>query len=212
MATKSLRAQHVEATRAALLKAARKLFSAKGYAGVSTEEIVRQARVTRGALYHHFRDKRDLFRAVSDQVGQEMRDRLERVAAAHGDPWEALLAGLDAFLDGCLERDIYRVVILDGPAVLGWEEWRAHDERHALGLLVGGLQALLAAGLIAPQPVEPLAHLLLASANEAAMMIARSDDRARTREEIGASLRRLLEGLRTDGAGGTKGRSRARDA
>ena len=193
----SLRVEHVERTRAALLRAGRRLFAAHGYGGVTTEQIVREARVTRGALYHHFRDKRELFRAVADEVADELNERIEAAAEAAPDAWSALMAGLHAFLDGCLQPAMQRIVILDGPSVLGWEEWRATDTRHGLGLLTEGLRMTMEAGAIPAQPAEPLAHLLLGALNEAAMVIARSDDVEATRAEVGASLERLLGGLRS---------------
>jgi len=192
----SLRAEHVEATRKALLKAARKLFAAYGYAEVSTEQIVRAARVTRGALYHHFADKRDLFRVIVKQITSEVNERVGQAALSAATPWDGLRAGMDAFLDACLQRDTYRILILDGPAVLEWSEWWAKDSATARGLLAMGLTQLMEDGVIERQPVDILAHQLLGAMNVSAMLIATSDDREATRAEVGASLDRLVSGLR----------------
>src|SRR5437588_197561 len=115
-----------EATTAALVDAARELFAGRGYANVGTEEIVQQAGVTRGALYHHFRGgKEELFRAVVVQISAETAGRVREVARANDDPWNALIHGIDAFLDACALPDVQRILLVDGPAVLGWDVWRA---------------------------------------------------------------------------------------
>src|SRR5687767_12460237 len=117
MSVKSLRAEHAEATRSALLAAGRELFAERGFAGVSAEEIVARARVTRGALYHHFKDKKDLFGAVCDELGTEMAKYVEDAAMplAETDPFGAILAGVDAFINACMESEFQRVVLVDGP-------------------------------------------------------------------------------------------------
>src|SRR6516165_1618702 len=107
-----------EATTAALITAARTLFAERGYAGVGTEEIVQHAGVTRGALYHHFKDKEDLFRAVLVQVSAETAQRVLIAALAIDDPWEALVVGADAFLDASVTPEVQRIMLVDGPAVL----------------------------------------------------------------------------------------------
>jgi AcrR family transcriptional regulator len=188
-------AERSEATRAALIQAARKLFARRGYAGVGTEEIVRCARVTRGALYHHFASKEDLFRAVFEQLEAELTDRIAAVAAAAEDPYRALSAGADAFLDACLDPAVQRITLLDAPAVLGWQQWREIGARYGLGLVQDALQAAMDQGLIARQPVAPLAHVMLGALDEAAMLVAQSSDEGRTREEVGRIVARLLTSL-----------------
>jgi AcrR family transcriptional regulator len=198
MSVKSLRAEHAEATRAALLKAGRKLFAEHGFAGVSAEEIAQHARVTRGALYHHFKDKKDLFGAVCDEMGEEMRSRIEQAVMpiAAEDPWRAMTDGIGAFLDACIDSDFQRIVILDAPGVEGWAEWRKHAEMHELGLIQAGVQLLMEAGLVPKQPVNVLAAMIFSILNEGAMLIAHAEDRAKARREVGATINRLLEGLR----------------
>src|SRR6476620_523264 len=113
-----------EATRAALIAAARELFAARGYAGVGTEEIVQRAGVTRGALYHHFTGKDDLFRAVYERVEQELTQRIVTEVPLVGDPVAVLRGGTAVFLDACLEPEVQQICLLDAPAVLGYDEWR----------------------------------------------------------------------------------------
>lgn len=187
-----------EATTAALIAAARPLFAERGYAGVGAEEIVKRAGVTRGALYHHFRGgKEDLFRAVLVQVSAESAQRVMHAAGAADDPFEELVLGSDTFLDSCTTPEFQRIVLLDGPAVLGWEVWRTADADYALGLLEGVIQQAIDAGKLIPQPARALAHVLMGALDEAAMVIARADDPEAAREEMGRTVRHLLEGLKT---------------
>ena len=188
-------ADRSEATRAALLGAARKLFTERGFSDTPTEEIVREAGVTRGALYHHFRDKGELFQAVFEQIESELTERGARAVAESSDLREGLRAGCSAFLDACLEPDVQRIALLDGPAVLGWDTLRAIEERYALGLVVAGIEGAIAEGVIEPQPAQPLAQMLLGALTEGAMLIARSTNVKKTRAEVGAIVERLLAGL-----------------
>jgi AcrR family transcriptional regulator len=186
-----------EATRARLMAVARELFAKRGYAGVGTEEIVRRAKVTRGALYHHFRDKRDLFRAVHEQLESELAETIGAQLAAGGDdPLEVMRIGVRTFLDACMEPEIARITLLEAPAVLGWQEWREIDERYGLGLIVAGLQMGMDAGRLRRQPVRPLAHLMLAAMGEAGMAIANAEDPQAERREVEPALIGLLDGLR----------------
>ena len=185
-----------EVTRGALLGAARKLFTYPGYSAVSTEQIVRDAGVTRGALYHHFRDKQDLFRAVFEAIEQEMAERVAAAALSETDPWKQQMLATGAFLDNCLDPAVQQVALTDAPSVLGLAAWREIEERYGLALVQAAVQSLMDQGLIEEQPAEPLAHLLLGAFTEAGLLIARSDDRAAARREVGASIERLMEGLR----------------
>jgi len=190
-----------DATIAALIAAARKLFTERGYAAVGTEEIVQAAGVTRGALYHHFRDKEELFQAVLVQVSAETTTRIAREASAVDDPWEELVTGIDAFLDACTTPEMQRIVLIDGPAVLGWDLWRAIDAEHGLGLLEQAVQNAIDAGRLAPQSARAVAHVLLGALDEAAMVVARAPDPVAARAEMGKTVRHLLEGLRGPTAG-----------
>ena len=183
------------ATRARLVKAARELFTERPYADVGTEEIVRRARVTRGALYHHFTDKRDLFRAVHEQLEAELVDAIARqlAASAGGDPLEGLRTGVRSYLDACEDPSFARITLIDAPAVLGWVEWRRIDEEYALRLIVLGLEGAMDAGALRRQPVLPMAHLLLGTMGEAGLRVANGEGR---RDEVEGALMALLDGLR----------------
>ena len=191
----SRREAEAQATRDSLIRAALELFTKRGYANVGTEEIVARAKVTRGALYHHFTDKRDLFRATFERVESEL---MERVTAKMGDadnPWELMLAGMRAFLDACAEPAVKQIVLTDAPSVLGWAEWREIDNRHGLGLTRAALQSAVDAGVIRPIAVEPMAHLFVAALSEAAFVIAYSDHPRKARAKVEAALLQLMEGL-----------------
>jgi AcrR family transcriptional regulator len=185
-----------EATRGALIEAARALFAERGYAGVGTEEIVRAAGVTRGALYHHFDGKRDLLRAVYEQLESEIAAEVAADVTAGAGALETLRAGAQLFLDHCLEPEVQRIVLLDAPAVLGWEEWREIGARYGLGLIAGLLTAGIEAGEIRAQPVEPLSHALLGALDEIAMLVARAADPAVARAEAAETIESLLAALR----------------
>ena len=190
------REEQAVATRTELLRVARELFAARGYADVGTEEIVRAAHVTRGALYHHFHDKRDLFRAVHSQLADELLQQIVAQTAGSADAMEALRRGMHAFLDICEDPAVIRISHLDAPAVLGWAEWREVDARHWLGVLTMALQEAMDAGLLRSADVQPLAHMLMGAMVEASMMIANAADPAAARAEVEGPLLALLEGLR----------------
>jgi AcrR family transcriptional regulator len=190
------KAEQADATRSALSAAARQLFTERGYAATSTTEIVEQAGVTRGALYHHFAAKDELFRAVFEQLEREVTRRVAEEALTSADPLEQLRRGTRAYLDACIDPAVQRVVLLDGPSVLGWETWQEIEQRYGYGLVVAGVEAAIGAGLISAQPVEPLAHVLFGALTEAGMVVARADEPRTARVDMEAAMDRLLEGLR----------------
>ncbi len=190
------RAERGEATRAALVRAARQLFAERGYAAVGTNEVVERAGVTRGAMYHHFRDKKDLFRAVYEEVEQEIVAQTATKMGAIEDPWELLMSGLRSFLDACTDPALSQIGLVDAPSVLGWKEWREIGMRYALGLTTFALQNAMDAGVLRRTKVEPLAHLILGALGEAGMLVANADDPLAAREQVEGSLLALLEGLR----------------
>jgi len=194
MNVKRTQAERTEATRAALIAAARPLFAERGYAGVGTEEIVRAAGVTRGALYHHFDGKRELFEAVYEQLEAELAERIAAGAfAANAEaPIEALRAGVEMALRASTEPEVQRIALLDGPAVLGWDRWREIAARYGLGMVEATLQAAIDAGEIAAQPARPLAHVLMGALDEAAMLVARAENPESMRVEVGRTLDFLL--------------------
>ncbi len=189
-------AERSEATRAALMQAGRRLFAERGYADVGTEEIVRAAGVTRGALYHHFDGKRNLLAAIYEQMEAEIAGRLGESVTPGAGPLETLEAGAEMFLDHCLEPEVQQIVLLDAPAVLGWEQWREIGARYGLGLIEALLTAGMDAGEIRRQPIAPLAHALLGALDEVAMLVARADDPRTARAEAGETLTGLLGALR----------------
>lgn len=197
--------KHVERsqrTRAELIAAARDLFSDRGYADVSVEDIVRRAGLTRGALYHQFPGgKEDLFAAVFDEVEEGVMAGIAETLAEAGaeDPIAGVRAGIDATLALALDPKLVRLTILDAPGVLGWEAWRAAGERYGLGLVRAGLTAAMDAGAMPRSPVDPLAQLVLAAVEEAIVYVARSDDPNLALEEARGALNRLVDGLASQG-------------
>ena len=164
---------------------------------MGTEEVVRAAGVTRGALYHQFADKTELFAAVFEHVEAELTERIATGAlASASDPLEALSAGARAMLDATAEPGVERILLLDAPAVLGWERFREIGLRYGLGLVAGVLDAAAEAGLIAPGPTRPLAHVLIGALDEGALYVARAQDRDAARDEVLASFDRIIAGLR----------------
>jgi AcrR family transcriptional regulator len=197
MVSRGRLAERSEATRAALVAAGRDVFAERGFAETTIDHVVQRAGVTRGALYHHFASKEELFRAVYEAVEKELADRSTVAALAGRTPMSRLQRGIDAFLDACLEPAVQRIALLDGLSVLGWDTWHEIGVRYNFGLLVIGLQGVIDAGAIARRPVEPLAHLLQGAVMRAGMVIARADDPAAARKAVGAELRAMLTGLRS---------------
>jgi AcrR family transcriptional regulator len=202
--TPTRRDEHVADTRQALVDAARTLFTEQGYAATGTEEIVAAARVTRGALYHHFHDKSDLFHAVMEQIAREVAEHLIDAELSRpadpsqppADAWDEVRDGLRAFLDLCVVTDDFqRIVLVEGPAVLGHEAWDELVARHGSNLLGEWLSRAVKQGRIAPVPIQPLTRLLVAMISESSLYIARADDRSVARDAMGAVLDRLLDGL-----------------
>jgi len=191
------RTEHAADTREALVAAARRLFAASGYDGTGTEQIVAEARVTRGALYHHFRDKADLFRAAMAEAAGEVALQLvdEQLAAEAASPLQEIRDGVSAFLDVCVGGDFQRIVLVDGPRVLGSQMWEDLVDRYGRTLLEEWLTRSVDAGDLAPVPTGALARLLIAMLTEASLAIARAADPAAARADLGEVLDRLLVGL-----------------
>jgi AcrR family transcriptional regulator len=196
--SRARRAEHAADTRESLLAAARRLFAAQGFDGTGTEQIVAEARVTRGALYHHFRDKADLFRAVMAEAAGEVATRLidEQLAAEATSPLTEIRDGVSAFLDVCVGGDFQRIVLVDGPRVLGADAWEELVDRYGRTILEEWLNRAAAAGDLDAVPVRALARLLIAMLTEASLVIARAVDPAAERAALGEVLDRILTGLR----------------
>lgn len=189
------------ATKAALMTAARELFTARGYADVPADEVVRAAGVTRGALYHHYGDKQGLFRAVFEELEREMTVAIRAAMDGAPDVGSALVLGLSAFLDICESVEVQRIGLTDAPAVLGWATWRAIETEHGLGLITDALSQAIEAGALPPQPVGVLAQLVLSAAIETALLIANSADPATTRADSERVLAAWFAGLLGQNAG-----------
>jgi AcrR family transcriptional regulator len=195
-AASSKRVQQGEATRGVLIETAQRLFAEHGYAATSTTDIVTAAEVTRGALYHHFEDKEDLFRAVLEATEAQLLEQVAAAAAQASTPLAQLHAGIEASFASGLEPRFRRIVLEDGPAVLGWQAWHDIDARYAYGAIAAGLQAAMDGGELAAQPVEPLAHLLVGAFMQGAMVVARATDQAAAIRSIAAAMHRLIDGLK----------------
>jgi AcrR family transcriptional regulator len=187
-------AERTTATRGALIAAGRTLFTARSYAEVSAEEIVAVAGVTRGALYHHFADKKELFAAVFEAIEEETIARLA-AAGGEGSALDRMRAGTRKWLDLCREPEVHRIALIEAPAVLGWERWRAIGDRYSLGLVEYLLTSAIAAGEIPPQPVPPLAHVLLGVVREGALFLATAPDPAQAQRDVGRVVDQLLLSL-----------------
>jgi AcrR family transcriptional regulator len=188
-------AERRSATRRALLGAGRDLFAERGFAGAGQEDIVERAGVTRGALAHHFGTKLGLFRAVLESIQVELAEHIATAAMLGDEPNAQLRLGCMAFLDSALDPAVRRIVLLDAPAVLGWQAWREMDNAHGLGLVSEALVHCMDAGDMPRRPVQPLAHILLAALNEAAMLVANADDPVATRVIVGHEVEHLLSSL-----------------
>jgi AcrR family transcriptional regulator len=188
-------AERSAATQDALLASARALFAERGYAEVGVAELARGAGVTTGAVYHHFGSKEGLFRALLEAIHAEVAERIAE-AAAGLDPWNQLVTGCRAFLEASTAPEVQRIMLVDGPAVLGWSAWRELDARTSMRQLEEVLELLVREGEVADQPLAPLAHLLSGAMNEAALWLAQSDDRDRDLARTTAALTRMLEALR----------------
>ncbi|MES3638737.1 TetR family transcriptional regulator [Mycobacterium intracellulare] len=196
-------AERAAGTREALVAAARPLFASLGFADASLETIVRNAGVTRGALYHHFADKTELFAAVFEQVEGEMAARMgDAVAAAgHGDPVEIMRLCAALWLDACADPEIQRIVLLEALAVLGWERWSAIGHRYNIGFVTALLTEAIESGSIPRQPIEATALTIMGALREATLYIARADDSHQARADAGVVMDRLLSALRTNAIG-----------
>lgn len=188
------------ATRDALISAARTLWGLRGYAEVGTPEIVAAAGVTRGAMYHQFADKAALFREVVEVVEQNLLEQMATLVATSGaaTPADVLRAAVDAWLEISGDPEVRQLILLDAPSVLGWAEFRDVAQRYSLGMTEQMLTEAINAGQLARQPVRPLAHVLIGALDEAAMVIATSEDPKLTLRETREVLHRLIDGMLHD--------------
>ena len=189
-------AERRAATTEAILKAGRRLFGEQGFAATTIDDIAEAARVAKGAVYHHFATKEAVFEAVFDQVSHDLVLEIDRAARTERDVLAAMVAGTQHYFAACAKGPTGQIILRDGPAVLGWERWREIDARHFGGKIPRALAAAMDAGLIARQPVEPLARLLLGAVTEAAVACAGRADVLKAGGEYSRAFKSLLEALR----------------
>ena len=196
------KAEQSEATRTALLQAARELFTERGYADTGTEDIAQRAGVTRGALYYQFRDKAGLFYAVVEDLNQSVaQTAVSAIQFAQGeqegDLWDQTIhAGVEAYLDATMDLAVQRITLIEASAVLSREENYQLDKKYGLDPIRGVLQELMDAGLLAPQPLGALSHFVLNMLAQASLYIAHADDQVVARKEISAFIYSFFDGLR----------------
>ncbi|MQA25302.1 MAG: TetR family transcriptional regulator [Micromonosporaceae bacterium] len=198
---RSRRDEYSEITRQALIDSAASLFAERGFAGASLEEVTARARVTKGALYHHFRSKRALFEAVFDAKEVEVIGQVTAALRNHsGDPTSMVRAGLAEFLEVCLDPGYQRIVLQEGPSVLGYERWREREEQYTLGIVGGVVSSLMDSGEYPQLPLDTVTRMLFGALIAGASAIAGAADKERVRAEVEMVVMRLLYGLRAAGA------------
>lgn len=183
-------------TQAAIVKAARRLFGNDGFQKTTMDDIATAARVAKGAVYHHFKTKEAVFEAVFDQASRDLVAEIDQVSRAENDILQAMSAGTRHYLAACAKGSTGRIILRDGPAVLGWERWREIDAQHFGGKIPRALTAAMERGLIATQPVEPLARLLLGAMTEAAVACAGAANIKEAAANYAKAFSSLLEALR----------------
>jgi len=186
-----------EATRGQLIAIARRMFADRGYEDTSIEAVLKEAGVSRGSLYHHFASKEALFEAVAEDVETSVGEQTLAAAAGSDGPLAALRAGFLAWIRLAGDPVVRRILLIDAPSVLGWERWRSMEEDHALGLIRAVLQVIADEGKLRPELVDTLAHVLLASVNEVALLVARSQDQEAAMKAGADAIDELLQRLFT---------------
>lgn len=193
--TRRTQAERSETTTDQLISVARGLFATKGFPGTSIQEIVAEAGVTRGALYHHFASKEELFEAVFKREQEAIDDRVREAASRHKGAWRKLKAGCDEFLDASLDPETQRIVLIDGPAVLGSTRWQRSEDSQSIALLKGVIEKAVAEGTLRKRPIMPIVHLLFGALCQAAMVISRSENQEATTRQMRQEIHRLLDAL-----------------
>lgn len=194
----TLREKYAENTRRTLLDTALRLFTEREYAGVSAEELVRTAGLTRGALYHHFDGKLGLFEAVFEDLERQATQRITAAIDSVSDPRERADRAVEEFLDVCMEHAYRHIVLQQGPIALGWQRWRELDQGHLGGLVLDIVHTALDAGRIRPHPADMIARAFYGALTELSLAIAEADDPDRARTQAASLVRDLVDGLAID--------------
>lgn len=189
-------AERRAATTEAILKVGRRLFGERGFAATTIDDIAEAAQVAKGAVYHHFATKEAVFEAVFDLVSRDLVADIDRAVRAEKDVLGAMVAGTQHYFTACAKGPTCQIILRDGPAVLGWERWREIDAQHFGGKFPRALTAAMDTGLIARQPIEPLARLLLGAVTEAAVACAGRSDVLKAGSEYSRAFKSLIEALR----------------
>jgi AcrR family transcriptional regulator len=196
MAQRRTNEERSRVTRDRLVVAARRLFDERGYADTAIDDIAEAAGVTRGAVYHHFGGKKQLFRAVIEEIQDELADHVDRNADKYGDPWDAFVGGWLSALDQMPTGGLGRLLMLEGPAVLGYQDWQSIDDAHFHDTVALAVVHLMNEGIVAPQPVEPVTRVLLTVSNALATLISSSDEPEEVRAAVAPVWAQLIDGLR----------------
>ncbi|MFD1824130.1 MULTISPECIES: TetR/AcrR family transcriptional regulator [Mumia] len=194
---RSRREQYSDETREALLTTAAGLFAERGFAKTALSEVASAAQVTRGAVYHHFKDKQDLYRAVLERTETDGMAAIREAYLVHEDPVAGALAAMNAYLDHAVDSDYAEIVLRQGPIALGWEEWKACEEQYAAGLIEQIITALVSAGRLPPLPIATTAAITFTMLGGCGMALAAAapEDRPRVKDECSEVLARLVAGL-----------------
>jgi AcrR family transcriptional regulator len=192
MEVKDGRAAQGALTQKALRRHARKLFAQKGYNAANTGELVQRARVTKGALYHHFTNKREIYQAVVEDLEAELVERIEAAGAKKLEPWDRLRAMCHAYLDACADPALARILVLEAPVVLGWKTWCNLEQKYEVAAFA---RCLGGTGLKLQEPPETLAQVILGALTTGARVIATAPDPSAARDDIENTIDRLLTGL-----------------
>ena len=195
MEVKDARSVQGEATQKVLRREARKLFAKKGYSGANTNELVERAKVTKGALYHHFANKREIYHAVVEDMEQELVERIEAAGAGRA-PWPRLAAMCSAYIDACRDPALARMLVLEAPVVLGWKDWCNLEQKYEVAAFARCLQE---AGAL-QEPPETLAQVILGALTTGARVIATAADPEAARTDVQKTIDRLIAGLRSTAA------------
>ncbi|MFI9404058.1 TetR/AcrR family transcriptional regulator [Nocardia sp. NPDC052316] len=196
-AERRTQAERSASTRGAVIRAARELFGQHGYGAVSTVAVAEAAGVSRGALYHQFSEKRELFEAVFEDLERSLVAVIGTAVAASdsGDPLADLIVGCLAWLQASTAPEVQRIALLDGPVVLGWHRWREIERQHTIGLLENALAGAIAAGRVRSQPVRPLALIIVGALDEASQYLAHTEDGSADAAAARSVIEQLISGL-----------------